>query len=97
MAKCGGIGETKDPDETVHHICHEVRKDVEDKNGKTFTEFTPIGFRTQLVNGVNYFIKVRVSDGKYVHIRSHKAFTGEISLSNFEDNKTLEEEIAYFH
>ncbi|CAG2167767.1 unnamed protein product [Oppiella nova] len=97
MAKVGGIGETKQPDDTVHDICHKIRKDVEDKNGQTFSEFTPIVFKTQVVNGINYFIKVRVSDGKYVHIRTHRAFTGEVSFANFEDNKSLEEDIGYFH
>ncbi|XP_054164226.1 cystatin-A2-like [Oppia nitens] len=96
MAKVGGVGDSKVPDDNVHDICQQIRKQVEDKSGKSFTEFTPVSFKTQVVNGINYFIKVRVSDGQYVHVRSHKAFTGDITFANFVDNKTLEEEIEYF-
>lgn len=35
----------------------QVRQEVETKAGRTFDEFTPLKYRTQLVNGVNYFVK----------------------------------------
>ncbi|KAH9381004.1 hypothetical protein HPB48_008218 [Haemaphysalis longicornis] len=54
----GGLSEeVKDADDTVREICEKVREEVEAKLGKKFCEFTPLKYRTQLVNGVNYFIK----------------------------------------
>ncbi|XP_042906836.1 cystatin-A2 isoform X2 [Parasteatoda tepidariorum] len=35
-----------------------VKDEVQTKTGLQFEEFTPINYRSQLVNGTNYFIKV---------------------------------------
>lgn len=59
MPLVGGLSEeVKDADDTVLEICEKVREEVETKLGKKFCEFKPLKYRTQLVNGVNYFIKV---------------------------------------
>ncbi len=43
-------------------IDKQVRNEVEEKAGIKYSEFTPIVFKTQLVNGVNYFIKVFINN-----------------------------------
>lgn len=59
MPLCGGLSEeVKDADDTVREICEKVRAEVEAKLEKCFPEFTPLKYRTQLVNGINYFVKV---------------------------------------
>ena len=37
----------------------QVREDTEDKVGKKFDEFEAVKYTTQVVAGINYFIKVR--------------------------------------
>ncbi|XP_077487669.1 cystatin-B-like [Amblyomma americanum] len=97
MPLCGGLAEeVKDADATVQEICEKVRSEVEAKLAKKFDEFTPLKYRTQLVNGVNYFVKVHVGGGQHIHVRAHKAFQGEISFSAVQENKALEDPIEHF-
>ncbi|KAM7308770.1 cystatin-B [Ixodes scapularis] len=93
----GGVSEqVKDADDTAREICEKVRPEVETRAGKTFAEFTPLKYKTQLVNGVNYFIKVRVGADQHIHIRAHKAFSGEVTFSAHQEDKSLEDEIVHF-
>lgn len=97
MAVVGGVGELKEPNEAVVEILATIRPQLEDKLGKTFEEYTPVHHKTQLVNGVNYFIKIRVgSDNDHIHVRVHKAFNGDITLHSIQENKTAQEEVDYF-
>jgi len=36
-----------------------VREEVESKSGQKFAEFVAVEFSTQVVAGINYFVKVR--------------------------------------
>ncbi|RWS28929.1 cell cycle-regulated histone H1-binding protein-like protein [Leptotrombidium deliense] len=92
----GGIGELKPADDTVNDICAKIRAEVENKAGKQFVEFTAINYASQLVNGVNYFIKVKVADAEHIHIRVHKAFSGELSFHSHQANKSADDSIEYF-
>uniref|UniRef100_A0A023G794 Putative intracellular cystatin n=1 Tax=Amblyomma triste TaxID=251400 RepID=A0A023G794_AMBTT len=97
MPLCGGLSEdVKDVDVIVQEVCEKVRSEVEAKLGKKFDEFTPLKYRTQLVNGINYFVKVHVGGGQHIHVRAHKAFQGEVSFAAVQENKTLEEPIEHF-
>ncbi|KAH8020336.1 hypothetical protein HPB51_000786 [Rhipicephalus microplus] len=59
--RVGGLSqELKPADATVQEICDKVRSDVEKKLGQNFAEFTPVNYRTQVVNGTNYFVKVSI-------------------------------------
>lgn len=94
---CGGLSdEVKEADEDVRQICEKVRQEVETKAGRTFDEFTPLKYRTQLVNGVNYFVKVRVGSNEHIHVRAHKAFQGTVTFSAYQDNKSLEDGLEHF-
>lgn len=74
----------------------QVRPDVEAELGQGFAEFTPVKYRTQLVNGTNYFIKVQVGSDQYVHVRAHKSFKGEVTFAAVQENKSLEDELEHF-
>ncbi|KAL1440344.1 hypothetical protein MTO96_031607 [Rhipicephalus appendiculatus] len=89
--RVGGLSqELKPADATVQEIC--------DKNklGQNFAEFTPVSYRTQVVNGTNYFVKVRVGSDQYVHVRAHKSFQGQVTFSAVQDNKSLDDEVEHF-
>jgi len=58
-----------------------------------------ISFRTQLVNGVNYFIKVRARTPKkmiFYHLKVFKSFGGSPQLIRIEGPKKQDDEIGYF-
>ncbi|GBN96022.1 hypothetical protein AVEN_141555-1, partial [Araneus ventricosus] len=53
----GATGEVKEPDENIHQITKQVKNEVQAKTGLLFDEFEPVQYRSQIVNGTNYFIK----------------------------------------
>ncbi|KAG6923487.1 cystatin B, partial [Chelydra serpentina] len=55
--KCGGVTGPQPATPETQHIVDEVKLQVEEKEGKKFEVFTAVEFKTQLVAGINYFIK----------------------------------------
>ncbi|XP_013778661.1 cystatin-A2-like [Limulus polyphemus] len=94
--RVGGTSEVKEVDDVVREVCNKVREMVEKQAGKSFAEFTPVGYKSQIVNGVNYFIKVKVSEADHLHVRAHKSFQGEVTLAGYQEGKAHDDEIEYF-
>ncbi|KAL4001054.1 hypothetical protein ACER0C_006353 [Sarotherodon galilaeus] len=55
---CGGLTEEKQADEAVQNICDAMKPHAEQKTGRNFEVFTAKSYKTQVVAGTNYFIKV---------------------------------------
>ncbi|XP_064473000.1 cystatin-B-like [Ornithodoros turicata] len=93
----GGLSQDiKQADDDVRSICEKVRPEVESRAGKAFSQFTPLHYKTQLVNGVNYFVKVQIGESEYIHVRAHKSFQGEVTLWGHQENKSLQDELVHF-
>ncbi|XP_019335674.1 cystatin-B [Alligator mississippiensis] len=58
-AVCGGLTPTEPAIPEVQKIADQVKSQLEAKTDKTYTVFKAIIYRTQLVGGTNYFIKVK--------------------------------------
>ena len=58
-------------DDTAKALALEMKPKVEQAVGTTYTQFEAVQFTTHVVAGTNYKIKVKVGDGKYVHIKVH--------------------------
>lgn len=95
---CGGIGATKEADEEIQAVCNQMKAAVEQKCSKSYTEFTAKQYATQVVAGMNYFIKVHVGDDKHIHIRAYKPLPGQgdLQLINVLEGKTETDPITYF-
>ncbi|KAK0142633.1 Cystatin-B [Merluccius polli] len=77
-------------------ICDGVKKDVEVKTARNYVNFEAIAYRSQVVQGTNYFIKVNVGGSDYIHLRVWKKLPcdgGEIILSSVQEGKTLDDPI----
>lgn len=68
---CGGFGGAKPVDDTIVGVCNEVKSHVENHLGKTFQTFEPVSYKTQVVAGTNYKVKVR-TENDFIHIKVHK-------------------------
>ena len=91
---CGGFGGAKDADAEVQTIANSVKQQTEQKLGKTFTEFKALKYKTQVVAGTNYLIKVKVGPEQYVHIKVWEklpCYGGAKELSEAHGGKTLED------
>ncbi|KAL6464085.1 hypothetical protein MHYP_G00284760 [Metynnis hypsauchen] len=95
----GGLGSEKVATPEVQKICDEVKPHVEQKTKKKFAVFVAKSFKTQVVAGTNYFIKVHVGGNDYLHLRVFKPLphTGrQLELNGVQTGKTHTELITYF-
>uniref|UniRef100_A0A3Q4IE77 Cystatin-B n=1 Tax=Neolamprologus brichardi TaxID=32507 RepID=A0A3Q4IE77_NEOBR len=61
---CGGWSETKTADEQIQKICDNVKKETHEN----YVEFHAVEYRSQVVAGANYLIKVHVGGTSYLHL-----------------------------
>mmetsp|Transcript_53680 Transcript_53680/g.100603 ORF Transcript_53680/g.100603 Transcript_53680/m.100603 type:complete len:104 (-) Transcript_53680:53-364(-) len=71
----GAVGEAKVATPEVQDMCEKLKDSALKKAQETgwnglFSEFTATSFSTQVVAGTNYFVKVKVGDGKFIHMRA---------------------------
>uniref|UniRef100_A0A8C5M5Q7 Cystatin domain-containing protein n=1 Tax=Leptobrachium leishanense TaxID=445787 RepID=A0A8C5M5Q7_9ANUR len=94
----GGLGETMEATSEVQELCDQVKLEVEEKCGKTFGQFVAVSYRSQLVAGTNYFIKVDAGDG-FIHVRIYQPLpqaNKPPSVTAVQQDKSKEDEIVYF-
>ncbi|XP_062598471.1 cystatin-B-like [Saccostrea cucullata] len=98
MMKCGGTSDCKPADAEIQSIINEVKGAVEDKVGRKLDTYTPVSYKTQVVAGTNYFVKVNIGD-EHIHLRIFAPLphtNQPKELSDLQRGKTAEDELAYF-
>ncbi|XP_066502011.1 cystatin-B-like [Hoplias malabaricus] len=96
---CGGTTEAKDANDEVQKICDEMKPHAEEKAGKKFDVFIAKSYKTQVVAGTNYFIKVHTGGDDCLHLRVYKSLphAGEkLELHSVQTTKTCNDPIEYF-
>ncbi|KAL7840779.1 hypothetical protein AOLI_G00261020 [Acnodon oligacanthus] len=96
---CGGTSEVQEANDEVQRICDEVKPHAEEKAGQKFEVFTAKSYKSQLVAGTNYFIKVHVGGDEFVHLRVYKMLphAGEkLELHSLQTSKAHHDPIEYF-
>ncbi|XP_009285442.1 PREDICTED: cystatin-B [Aptenodytes forsteri] len=76
-----------------------VKPQLEEKEGKTFDVFTAVEFKTQVVAGTNFFIKVHVGNDEFMHLRVFRSLPHDnkpLSLHSYQSSKTKHDELAFF-
>ncbi|KAL6464091.1 hypothetical protein MHYP_G00284820 [Metynnis hypsauchen] len=99
MSKTGGVGPEMPATPEVQQICDEVKLQVEQKTSRTFEVFVAKSFATQVVSGMNYFIKVQVGGEEYAHLKVFQSLPNaghKLELHSVQTGKTLDEPIVYF-
>ncbi|XP_062984966.1 cystatin-A [Elgaria multicarinata webbii] len=97
--KCGGTTEAKPATAETQQLAQEVKAQVEEKEGKSFEVFIAVEFKTQMVAGTNYFIKVHVGNEEYLHVRIFKSLPHEkkpLTLTSYQSKKAKQDELTYF-
>ncbi|NXG87462.1 CYTB protein, partial [Stercorarius parasiticus] len=77
----------------------QVKPQLESKENRKYGIFNAIIYRTQVVAGINYFIKVQVSDAEYVHLRVFQSLPCENQgprLAGYQTGKTKDDPLTYF-
>ena len=92
MMICGGFADAREADDEVKAMAKELKAQTEAKLGATYSEFEAVSYKTQVVAGTNYLIKVKVGPEQYVHIKVWKKLPcngGAKELSEATGGKTL--------
>ncbi|NXQ11961.1 CYTB protein, partial [Peucedramus taeniatus] len=77
----------------------QVKQQFESRANTNCVVFTAIEYKTQVVAGTMYFIKVQVSNAGYVHLKVFQSLPHENlgpSLVNFQTGKTRDDPLTYF-
>ncbi|XP_073928648.1 cystatin-B isoform X2 [Castor canadensis] len=77
----------------------EVKTQLEEKENQKFSTFKAVSFKSQVVAGTNYFIKVDIGNDEYVHLRVYQSLPHEnkpLTLSAYQVKKTKQDELSYF-
>ncbi|XP_028623791.1 cystatin-B [Grammomys surdaster] len=96
---CGGPSATKPATAETQEIADKVKSQLEEKENQKFNVFKAVSFKSQVVAGTNFFIKVDVGEDKYVHLRVFQPLPHEnkpLTLTSYQTNKEKHEEISYF-
>ncbi|KAJ1112554.1 hypothetical protein NDU88_000816 [Pleurodeles waltl] len=96
---CGGTGAVKPATPEVQELCDQLKADAEKHSGENYDEFVAVEYKTQVVAGTNYFIKVRVGSESYIHLRVHQPLPHTKQppqLSACQTSKAKHDEISYF-
>ncbi|XP_021065291.1 cystatin-A isoform X2 [Mus pahari] len=94
----GGLSEARPATEEVQEIVDQVKAQLEEKTNEKYEIFKAVEYKTQVVAGFNYFIKVDVGGGCFIHLKVFKSPSGESNyeLSGYQTNKTENDELTYF-
>ncbi|NXH20196.1 CYTA protein, partial [Bucco capensis] len=95
----GGLSDTKPATPQVQHIADQVKPQFESRENRTCGIFKAIVYRTQVVAGTNYFIKVQVSEAGYAHLRVFMSLPQENQgprLDGVQTGKTRDDPLTYF-
>uniref|UniRef100_A0A8C1PMW5 Cystatin domain-containing protein n=1 Tax=Cyprinus carpio TaxID=7962 RepID=A0A8C1PMW5_CYPCA len=96
MSKPGGWIPVKPVTLEVIKICLEVRPKIEEMVGTVFKIFIPVVYSSQVVEGMNYIVKVLVDvdgDGVCVHALIFQAlpcYGGELSVTKIQYPKPFD-------
>ena len=65
----GGFNNAQDADDNVKALVKGMKEKAEAALGEKYSVFEAVKFKTQVVAGTNYLVKVKVGDEKYVHLK----------------------------
>ncbi|XP_034972330.1 cystatin-A isoform X2 [Zootoca vivipara] len=95
----GGLSPVKLATPEIQAITDQVKCQLEAKVNQAFNLFKAIEFRTQVVAGTNYFIKVQYAEDKYAHLRVFQSLSndgGNLTLHGYQLNHTRTDPITSF-
>ncbi|XP_008585101.1 PREDICTED: cystatin-A [Galeopterus variegatus] len=95
----GGLTDAKPATPEIQKIADKVKPQLEEKTNETFQEFEAVEYKTQVVAGTNYYIKVRVGDDCYVHLKVFEPLPGrnqDLILSGYQTEKSKDDELTGF-
>uniref|UniRef100_A0A8C6GFT3 Cystatin domain containing 4 n=1 Tax=Mus spicilegus TaxID=10103 RepID=A0A8C6GFT3_MUSSI len=94
----GGLSRARSATPEIQEIANKVKSLLEEKTNEKYEVFKAVQYKSQVVAGQNYFIKMDVGGGCFLHIKVFTGISGEnvLELSGYQTNKTRKDELSYF-
>ena len=91
----GAHSAAKDATPEVQAVVDKLKSQVEGQTNKTYSTFKLEKYTTQVVQGLNYKLKVQVGDGDYIHVHAHRAPSAEAepTLKEVYEGKTASDSL----
>ncbi|KAK2502054.1 hypothetical protein MC885_001776 [Smutsia gigantea] len=96
---CGAPSATQPATAEIQAIADQVKSQLEEREDKKYAVFKAVEFKSQVVAGRNYFIKVQVDDDDFIHIRVYESLphaNKPLALTSYQTHKARRDELAYF-
>nr|XP_021490320.1 cystatin-A [Meriones unguiculatus] len=93
----GGLSEAKPATPEIQEIADKIKPQLEEQTNEKYETYEAVEYKTQVVAGVNYFIKIHVGGGRYIHVKAFSSVHDHsIVLSGYQADKTRDDELTYF-
>ncbi|XP_047646899.1 cystatin-A1-like [Phacochoerus africanus] len=95
----GGLTEPRPATPEIQEIATTVKPQIEEETKKTYEKFEAILYRSQVVAGIIYYIKVHVGGNSYVHIKVLQSLPYQnkpLELSGYQVDKTKDDKLTGF-
>ncbi|KAK6169441.1 hypothetical protein SNE40_020498 [Patella caerulea] len=77
----GGWSELKTEDADIQKLCDLIRDDLEKRVGRKFTKYRAVEYKSQVVAGMNYIVKIHVGNGESIHVQFFNPLPGQGDIS----------------
>ncbi|XP_003464211.2 cystatin-A [Cavia porcellus] len=96
----GGLSEARPATREIQEMADKVKPQLEEKTNESYEEFIAILYKSQVVAGINYFIKIQIGGQVCVHIKVFKPLPGQnedaLQLSGYQTGKSKDDDLTYF-
>lgn len=93
----GGFSEDRVPDDEVRNIAQTIKPHAEAHINRNFNTWEVVKFRSQVVAGTNFSLKIHVDNDEYVHVKVFRSLPyagSQLTVKNVETGKSLETPLA---
>ncbi|XP_007493842.2 leukocyte cysteine proteinase inhibitor 1-like [Monodelphis domestica] len=95
----GGLSEARPATEEIQKKVDQVKSQFQKKSNVECTEFKAESYKTQVVAGTIYYVKVHIGNNKYIHMKILEPLThadNALELLDYQCDKTKDDELVYF-
>ncbi|XP_004578329.1 cystatin-A [Ochotona princeps] len=95
----GGLTDAKPATPEIQEMVNKFKSQLEEETNERYEQFEAVEYKTQVVAGTNYYIKVRVGEDRYIHMKIFKSLPGrnqDLVLSAYQTDKSKNDELIGF-
>ena len=96
MSNPGGLSKIMLKNDDIQKIVNNLKKNIEKKLDQQINKLNVHSYKTQIVAGINYFVKVEIEDNTFIHLKIYKTLDNSSMLINYLYPLDINSPIKYF-